>query len=173
MEVSGQYHDPRRFTPEERAPQYPLDRWLCGLQIRSGRCGEERNLTHTRKQTPAVQPVASRYTDWAILALIINNVVMRKPMKVITITIIIIIQTFSRIRNGKFHKCSCCFIPLCLFCLCEWNGMGNTELAFMKCYTDFVDRFQFWLRQDKSNGHFASRFKRISERVSRVIRMCM
>jgi hypothetical protein len=65
-------------------------------------------------------------------------------------------RNFSRIRNGMFDKCSFCFTPLCLFCLCAWNDMSNTELAFIKCYsetyTNFVDKFQIWLRQDKSNG---------------------
>jgi hypothetical protein len=36
---------------------------------RSGRFGEEKNLAPAGNQTPAVQPVARRYTDWAIPAL--------------------------------------------------------------------------------------------------------
>jgi hypothetical protein len=46
-----------------------LDRRLGGLQSRSGRRGEEKN-SHPppgiEPQTPIVQPVAQRYTDWAI-----------------------------------------------------------------------------------------------------------
>jgi hypothetical protein len=43
-----------------------------GLQIRPGRCGEEKNLFPLQRSEPrtpnpsAVQPVVRRYTDWAI-----------------------------------------------------------------------------------------------------------
>jgi hypothetical protein len=53
---------PCRFTPEERAPRYPLDRRLAGLQSRSGRYGEEKNVAPSGNRTPAVQ------TDRAIPA---------------------------------------------------------------------------------------------------------
>jgi hypothetical protein len=58
---------PCRFTPGERAPRYPFYRRLGGPQSRCGRHGE----VPTGTQTPSplvVQPVASRYTDWAIPA---------------------------------------------------------------------------------------------------------
>jgi hypothetical protein len=38
---------------------------LSGPQSRCERCGEERNLAPTRNPSPAVQPLACRYTDWA------------------------------------------------------------------------------------------------------------
>jgi hypothetical protein len=59
------------FTPGERAPRYPLDRRLGGPQSRSGRRGEKEILDHTGTRTPTpfvVQPVASRYIDYAIPA---------------------------------------------------------------------------------------------------------
>jgi hypothetical protein len=59
MEVSGQLHAPTALPPGKEPP-YPLDKRLGGPQSRSGRYGEERNLT------PAFQPVARRYTYWAI-----------------------------------------------------------------------------------------------------------
>jgi hypothetical protein len=40
-----------------------LDRRLGGPQSRSGRCGEENNLAPAGIRTPAVQPIARRYTD--------------------------------------------------------------------------------------------------------------
>jgi hypothetical protein len=52
-----------------RSLRYPLDRRLGGPQSRSGRCGEEKILDPTGTRTPTplvVQPVVSRYTDYAI-----------------------------------------------------------------------------------------------------------
>jgi hypothetical protein len=43
MEVSDQLHASAALPPE-KLPWYPLNRRLGGLQSRSGRCGEERNL---------------------------------------------------------------------------------------------------------------------------------
>jgi hypothetical protein len=67
MEVSSQLHDPADL-PQGKSP-YPLDRRLGGPQSRSGRGGEEKNSQPPREsnlRTPIVQPVAQRYTDWAI-----------------------------------------------------------------------------------------------------------
>jgi hypothetical protein len=44
-----------RFTPEETAIRYPLDRRLCGPQIRVGRCGEDKNVAPDGFRTQAVQ----------------------------------------------------------------------------------------------------------------------
>jgi hypothetical protein len=62
---------PRPLYPRGKSPRYPFDRRLGGPQNRSGRRGEDKNLVPTGTRTPApsaVQPVASRYTDWAIPA---------------------------------------------------------------------------------------------------------
>jgi hypothetical protein len=48
-----------RFTPLPLYPRYPLDRRLGGPQSRSGPREEEKILDPT-------QPIASRYTDYAI-----------------------------------------------------------------------------------------------------------
>jgi hypothetical protein len=61
---------PCRFTPGERAPGTHFMR-LGGPQSRSGRYGEVKIFYPSGTQTPAppvVQPVASRYTNWAIPA---------------------------------------------------------------------------------------------------------
>jgi hypothetical protein len=50
----------RPLYPGESALRYPLDRRFGGHQGLSGRRGEENILD------PVDQPVASRYTDWAI-----------------------------------------------------------------------------------------------------------
>ena len=42
--------------------RYPFYRRLGGPQGRSGRA---ENLVHTGIRSPTVQPVVSRYTDWA------------------------------------------------------------------------------------------------------------
>jgi hypothetical protein len=58
------------LPPGERAPLFPLDRRLGGPQSQSELYGEEKNLALAKNGTLAIQPVARRYTIWAILALI-------------------------------------------------------------------------------------------------------
>jgi hypothetical protein len=73
MEVSGQLQAPAAL-PLGKNPWYPLDRRLDGPQSRSGRGGEEKKIPSPRwelnPRTPIVQPIAQRYTDWVITALI-------------------------------------------------------------------------------------------------------
>jgi hypothetical protein len=62
---------PGRPTPGERAPGTQWIGGLGGPQSRSGRRGEEKILhpTGTRNSDPSVvQPIPSRYTDYAIPA---------------------------------------------------------------------------------------------------------
>jgi hypothetical protein len=59
------------FTPLSlyhrwKSSRYPLDRRLGGPRSRSGHWSREKTLASTGNRTPAVQPVAHRYTDWAI-----------------------------------------------------------------------------------------------------------
>jgi hypothetical protein len=75
MEVSGQLHA-RPLYPQGKSPWYPLDRTRGGPQSHSGRGGEEKNSQPRRNsnpRTPTVQPVAQRYTYWAITALAGNK----------------------------------------------------------------------------------------------------
>jgi hypothetical protein len=60
MKVSGELHAPGALPPEKEAP---VDSRLGGPQSRSGRYGEEKSHAPARNRTPAVQPVARRYTD--------------------------------------------------------------------------------------------------------------
>jgi hypothetical protein len=48
---------PWLLYPRGNRSRYPLDRRLDEPQSRSGRCGEETNLSPVGYQTPAVQPV--------------------------------------------------------------------------------------------------------------------
>jgi hypothetical protein len=65
MEMSGQSHAPAALPPEKE-PQYPLDRRLVGLQIRSGQDGENSyRYTDLNTDSSVHQRVASRYTDCA------------------------------------------------------------------------------------------------------------
>ena len=64
MAVGGQHHAPAALPPGK--PLYPLYRRMGGLQGRSVRV---RKILHPLGFDPrAVQPVAIRYTDWAIPA---------------------------------------------------------------------------------------------------------
>jgi hypothetical protein len=62
MGVGGQRHAPAALLAGK--PRYPLRRRLGGPQ---GRSGQVRKISPPPGFDPrAVQPVASRYTDWAI-----------------------------------------------------------------------------------------------------------
>jgi hypothetical protein len=62
--VGGQYHAPAALPPG--GTRYPLKRRLDGPQGRSGRVRKTSPVPGFDPRT--VQPVASRYTDWAIPA---------------------------------------------------------------------------------------------------------
>jgi hypothetical protein len=64
MGVGGQHHAPAALSPGKT--RYPLYRRLGELQ---GRAGRVRKISSPPGFDPrTVQPVASRYTDWAIPA---------------------------------------------------------------------------------------------------------
>jgi hypothetical protein len=70
LEVSGQLHAPAALSPG-KSPRYPFYRRLGWPQSRSGRYGEVKFFTLPGLELPlplVVQPVAIRYTDWAIPA---------------------------------------------------------------------------------------------------------
>jgi hypothetical protein len=73
---------PCRFAFRENCPRYHLYRRQGGLWVRSGRCGEEKKLTHVRNRTSTIQPIARRYTNWAILGLL-NDVLDKVNKKVV------------------------------------------------------------------------------------------
>jgi hypothetical protein len=65
--VSGQLHVPAALPPGKNL-RYPCYRRLGGPQSRAGRYGEVKNFTLPGLEPPlplVVQPVASRYTDYA------------------------------------------------------------------------------------------------------------
>jgi hypothetical protein len=55
MRVGGQFHAPAALPPGKKPCTHCIGRWV----------GAE-NLTATGIRSPTVQPVASRYTDYAI-----------------------------------------------------------------------------------------------------------
>jgi hypothetical protein len=71
LEVSGQLHAPAAL-PSEKESLYPLDRWLDGLQNRWTIWGSENSLLYrdSNFDPSVVQPIASRYTEWANTAAI-------------------------------------------------------------------------------------------------------
>ena len=64
MSVGGQHHAPAALPPGKT--RYPLYRRLGGPHGRSGRVRKISSLPGFDPRTD--QPVASRYTDWDILA---------------------------------------------------------------------------------------------------------
>jgi hypothetical protein len=65
---------PRPLYPQGKSTRCPLDRRLGGPQSRSERRGENSCYHRDSNSDPlVVHPVASRYTDCAILILTINN----------------------------------------------------------------------------------------------------
>jgi hypothetical protein len=62
LDGSGQLHASTALPPGKAGQG---NRRLGGPQSRSGRYGEEKNLVAAGNRSPAVQPVARRYTDWA------------------------------------------------------------------------------------------------------------
>jgi hypothetical protein len=59
MEMSYQLHASAALLSQEKPP----DKKFGEAQSRSGRCIEDKNLSSAWDRIPAVQPVASRYTD--------------------------------------------------------------------------------------------------------------
>jgi len=59
MEVSGQLHAPAALPPG-KSPHYSLDRWLGGLQNRSGRSGKK--VPYPRQKSNPGRPARSLVT---------------------------------------------------------------------------------------------------------------
>jgi hypothetical protein len=67
---------PRPPYPQGKSPPYPLDRRLGGPQVRSGRCGEEKNSQSLLGlELTIVQPVAQPCTAELFQILIQENYV--------------------------------------------------------------------------------------------------
>jgi hypothetical protein len=72
MEVSGQLHAPAALSPRERAPgTHWVGGWVISRTVLDAVV--KRKIPSPRRESnpraPIVQPVAQRYTDWAITAL--------------------------------------------------------------------------------------------------------
>ena len=90
--VGSQYHSPAALPPGKT--RYPLYRMLGGPQGRSGRV---RKISPPPGFDPrTVQPVASRYTDWAIPALTIIY-------KSLNIFQFVVVSSFCLFRICKFY----------------------------------------------------------------------
>jgi hypothetical protein len=94
---------PRPLYPPGKSSWYPLDRRLGGPQSRSGHGGKDKNsqpLRESNRWTPIAQPVARRYTDRAITALI--NICYSHLFSIIFITLIILHSVFFY-RSQEIH----------------------------------------------------------------------
>jgi hypothetical protein len=74
LELSTTWRWVVSFKPRPLYPQYALDRGLGEPQNRSGRCGVEKHLLHLLGiESPVVQSVACRYTDWREFYSLLSN----------------------------------------------------------------------------------------------------
>jgi hypothetical protein len=85
MEVSVQLHAPDRFTPMETAPDtHWIGGWVGPRAVLDAMV--KRKIPSPRREsnprTPIVQPVAQRYTDWAITQYMLNKSSTDKGKKV-------------------------------------------------------------------------------------------
>jgi hypothetical protein len=106
MEVSGQLHVPAALTPGKESC-YPLARRLGGPQSRSGRGGEEKNSKppqESNPRTPIVQPVAQRYTDWAITALFHGTGYHLKSCSSLSLSKNILLSLWNPKVHHRVHK---------------------------------------------------------------------
>ena len=92
MGVGGQRHDPAALRPGKT--RYPLYRRLDGPQGRSGRVRKISPLPGFGPRT--VQPVVSRYTDWALAA----HVVCHDLLLCVVINTFTAIVDLSRFNNS-------------------------------------------------------------------------
>jgi hypothetical protein len=153
---------PGRFTPDERAlASLSIGGWVSlktGLEW-------EKCLAHSENWTPAVQPVARRYADWAILApwtYRIRNINRKQQVKVSRHSL----YTFQPFRFFFFLKSKCAYK----------KGLSNDHPAFytiaksykhlilsQRSHRDFLNipqlsRYSDWLRAGRAGGReFESR----------------
>ena len=108
MGVGNQHHAPAALPPGKTL--YPLYRRLGGPQGRSGRV---RKISPPQGFDPrTVQPVASRYTDWAIPT----------PKRLI-IDCIILIWELKVLGRGKYTDR-----------ICEWTGEIESIRPGSRCF---------------------------------------
>jgi hypothetical protein len=121
---------PRPLYSQENRPWYPLDRRLDGLQILSGRGGEEKNSQSVPElEPPIIQPVAQRSAT-ELSRLIINMI----ALELLWLRYLSLIQ-FIWCKLVTFCTERCCF---------ERNSNGTRVTSLL---SDFV---HFWaLNRDK------------------------
>jgi hypothetical protein len=75
---------PRPLYPQEKSPWYPLDRRLGGPRAVLDAVVKRKIPSSSREsnpRTPIVQPVAQRYTDWAITAQFVIHIDLNNYME--------------------------------------------------------------------------------------------
>ena len=130
MEVGGQHHAPAALPPAKT--RYPLYRRLDGPQGRSERVGKISPPPALDPQT--VQPVASRYTDWAIPAEIFQGACSKCSASINSLLFITGIQFISR-NVGARTKLRIMFMwtedyPICTVQSAAACTYKNISLAF-------------------------------------------
>ena len=134
MGVGGQRHSPTALASGKST--YPLYKKLGGPQGRSGRVGKISPPPGFDPRT--VQPVASRYTDWAILAqdsrwaYSFNH--LKNNKAIFRNSVYFIVQTYC---SHKICPWQFTHSHLCLFRICKLvrklNIADNCHVPLMKC----------------------------------------
>ena len=119
MGVGGQHHAPAALPPEKT--RYPLYR---RLGVPQGRYGRVRKISPSPGFDPRmVQPVASRYTDWAIAAPKVSSNVLKLNKEKLP-SLLLIFFIFSRLANLIF-----CFTTPCSV-MSDYQHFRRTPVFF-------------------------------------------
>jgi hypothetical protein len=140
---------PLPLYPQGKSSQYPLTRRLGGPQNWSRLCGEEKILDPTRtpnSDPSVVQPVASRYTDYAILAPILNQYRPKLNLYDNSSCIPNFIKICSEVFEMNITS------PLCIICM-----------LFMQIQRDYM--IMEHVQYDGVKGLYLFNIRRMSERM--------
>ena len=134
---------PGRILPPGKT-RHPLYRRLGGSH---GRSGQAENLVPTRIRSRTVQPVVSRYTDWAT----------RRSF---------FLGTFAKSRRATFTFISVCPSARMKQLVSHWKDFY--EILYLRILRKFVDMLHVLLQPDKNDGYITWRQIYVFDHISLI-----